>query len=179
MNFRENIAEYVLGFLKPQQLIQVALNALEEGYDSTSLAMLAGESWTKDYYPHDVLRYFRDALVELNIELPSTEEAAHILIRYHANQIVSGKQDVFESLGAIYSVYHFYKGYEKDDKYVGDCLDITQLLAMYHEYDYLHEPWIEKEVQSISKRKAVQKINKEAQKIAREYLARHPDDTNN
>jgi hypothetical protein len=80
MNFKEHLANYVLGRYGYSDLIQVAIAGLSDGYESTHLAILAGEN-EKSFNVHELNRYFELALNELNIKLLSSQQAAKTMVK--------------------------------------------------------------------------------------------------
>lgn len=173
MNFKESIANYVLGNVPTHELIHIGEQALLEGYESESLVRLAGESAGQTYYPPDVERYFLSALDELGIALPDKQQASEILILYFLIQVLAGEVEPHVVLGKIYSdVYHKH-GFDKDEKMMGEYLDISELLGIYHAYSDLQEPNIEYNGRKITKAEAIEILDMEAREEAMKYIERH------
>ena len=170
MNFKENLANYVLGNIDYPELIRVAGNALEEGYDSEYLAILAGENRLNSN-AFEIRNYFLKALNELNIDLPSQKEAAQIILNYYLKKIVSG--EIAPQKGVRYikkCVYDQIKGYEKDKNYLGQYLGIGKLLGLFYEYDDLEEPFIRYQGKEITKKQALEILDEEIISEAKKCL---------
>jgi len=86
MLFYKYICEYILEEISINQLINVALECVSNGIESDSMYILAGLN-EKDEY--DILKYYKLALKELNIEEPTKFEAVKHLIKYYCNQLTN------------------------------------------------------------------------------------------
>lgn len=107
MNFKEKLAEYQLKQIQKSELPAIAALAIEEGYESDSLFILAGLNSQDD--PKEIVRYFTKSLNELKIKLPNTLNARSTLLEYFLEGIISGSMSLEESLNAIINklVYPF------------------------------------------------------------------------
>ena len=85
MNFKDVITRYAANMFNREDLPAAASNALEEGYDSPSLRLLAGADASDTEYLHT---HFARALEELGIPLPTPKEAGMVEARKIAAQIV-------------------------------------------------------------------------------------------
>jgi hypothetical protein len=173
MNFKEHLANYVLGRYGYSDLIQVAIAGLLDGYESTHLAILAGEN-EKSFNVHDLNRYFELALNELNIKLPSSQQAAKTMVAYWITQIFNG--DVFPIEGIrhiIYDVYHSGRLDLKDSQYAGDALDIECLYGLYYAYDDLNEFSTDPEYARYSREEGPTEIVQQIIAEAKNYYAKY------
>ncbi len=169
MNSKEILANYVLKNVDEAALIDMALEALVEGYDSQSLRILAGEN-KKWFNAFEVRGYFRRALNELNWPLPSPQEAAQILICYWAKCIVSGDVSPLEGAQHINHDVERRLLDRPGEKYLGESLGIARLIGLQYEYDDLQEGFIEYEGKSITKAEAFEILDQEIRSEASEYL---------
>lgn len=173
MNFKEHLANYVLGLYGYSDLIQVAIAGLLDGYESTHLAVLAGEN-DKSFNVHELNRYFELALNELSIKLPSSQEAAKTMVAYWITQIING--DVFPVEGIrhiICDVYHSNSLDLKDSQYAGDALHIESLYALYYAYDDLNEFSTDPEYARYSREEGPTEIIQQIITEAKNYYAKY------
>ena len=95
------VARDVLGLTLSEDLVGVAIEALEDGRDSPSLRVLAGLSGS------DVTQaraLFDRVLEELGIVRPSMRDAALLLARETAREIVSGTVEPYEGAKRIWEL---------------------------------------------------------------------------
>jgi len=88
MDIKLLAAYWSLGQLNSEALPRLAQEALENGLDSPSIRMLAGE---QNPIMSDAAPVFEQALVELSVDIPTKREAAIQIAQHHAEAIVSGK----------------------------------------------------------------------------------------
>lgn len=99
-------AEWSLHLLSPESLIDLAVQALVEGYDGKALVELAGLT-NPSREPYEVLQKLAiPAIRELGAAIPSTADAAILLTARVCSQIISGQLDAVE--GAIWIQNHIY-----------------------------------------------------------------------
>lgn len=140
MEFIAGLWNYVLENLRTDELPNIALKALEEGYDTPSLRILAGlgnDVW-------EIKEYLKLTLKEMNIELPNKSYAGLMLIKYYIQQIVDRNIDPIEGVEKIiYDVLRktdFYLG--KDKKYAYDYIGFQHLYGLYYDYDDMTNPLV-------------------------------------
>jgi hypothetical protein len=171
MTFLEHLANLVLGNAESSSLPRAATSALEEGYDSPHLRILAGEDeeHCNSFEADDLLR---KALKELNMSLPSHDEAARILICCWARKIIAGT--VSPEDGSMRIVREVYNRLEhREEVVVGESLGMANLIGCAYNYDDLQEGSIEYEGKAISKAKAIILLNGFVIEEARKYLSSH------
>jgi hypothetical protein len=95
MNWNLNAARWVVGQLPPEELPDLATEALAAGADSTSLALLAGLSRPTRAEAGPL---FEKVLAESGVRVPGFREAVLLLARHVAQQILTG--DVGPDAGA-------------------------------------------------------------------------------
>jgi len=83
-------ARRVLGVIRVEELPQFAVSALQAGWDSVSLAALAGEP-EHHIAPRDLWDLFARALVETGMRLPSKQEAVASLVQHYAEAGAAGR----------------------------------------------------------------------------------------
>lgn len=86
MNFREKIAYYCLGNYNRSHFPNFAQTAIEEGFESESILILASMSDRENVF--ELQQYFDASLRELNISLPSKYLSAQILLIYYLNTMI-------------------------------------------------------------------------------------------
>jgi len=91
-------AYWSLEQLPTERLPEIAQEALEEGLDSPSLRILAGE---RGATMSELNSLFKSSLSELNIEIPPIREAAMHIARHHAKNITSGRVSPIEGARQI------------------------------------------------------------------------------
>jgi hypothetical protein len=91
-------AQWTLGILNPERMVEFACQALEADIDSPSLCQLAGEikptHWT-------VQPLFDRIISELRLELLNKDQANLIVARNWARQIVSGEISPYDGAKGI------------------------------------------------------------------------------
>jgi hypothetical protein len=93
------VDSYVLGHTSAEGLPDAAVAALQEGFDSPTLRVLAGS----DGEPGDELeRLLRKALSELVISFPTPAEAGLSLARHVAAEVVRGLTSPYEGARRIW-----------------------------------------------------------------------------
>lgn len=140
MEFIVGLANYMLGNIGTVDLPNIAVNALEEGYDSPSLSILAGlgnDVWEID-------EYLRLALKEMSIKLPDEKEAGLILMKFYIEQIIYKKIDPVEGIGKIISGVlrktNCFDG--KNKKYAFDYIGFHRLYGLYYDFDDMMNPLV-------------------------------------
>lgn len=172
MKFKQHLANYVLGNVDEQDLIHIATNALVEGYDSPSLRILAGESDTAN--PFEINSIFKSVLRELEVELPTEDEAIMMLLCYHIEKIAEGRTPPRERMETIMEeIYYPGKLFEKEKEFVGESHDLNHLIGCYYSYDDIEErpkKWI---LGRLSDKKSMKALDQEMIEHAKEWLKRH------
>jgi hypothetical protein len=135
MTFKENLANYVLGRISTQHLIDVATDALAEGLDSTSLRMLAAENEI-DYNPQRIISLLNDSLKELKIILPSIDDATWTMLCRYIKNIADGSVPAREGMSVIINNVDLNSGTKE---YFGDSHDMHELIGMYYGHDDIDE----------------------------------------
>jgi hypothetical protein len=87
MNLNLIAAYWRLNRLPGERLPEIAQKVLEQGVDSASLRILAGE---QNATISESGTLFERVLSELNIEIPSQREAVRRIVHYQAQNIISG-----------------------------------------------------------------------------------------
>lgn len=170
MNFKERLANYVLGNAGRASLIEAAVQALAEGYDARHLRMLAGESPT-DLNPFEIDRLLERALDELALTLSSETEAAHVLITYWTRAIVAGA--VSPRTGARHIRDDVYRRLAPfpEEQTAGAALGIARLVGAAYQYDDLREGFIVHEGRPLTLSQAQEILDAAVLEEARSYLS--------
>jgi hypothetical protein len=139
------LALYKLDLISSENMPDLATSALEQGYDSPSLRILAGlipsldSSW-------EINTYLEKALIELNISELSSSMACLILIRYYLQQIIDGDISPFEGLEKVIKNIYYNSQFQThklelaNENYRHNYLGIEIFYGLYYQYDdYLIE----------------------------------------
>jgi hypothetical protein len=163
-------ARFALSIAKSWELPPVADRALSGGVFSPALAelsMLQGPTMS------DVDPLFRQALKELGLPLPSLVEAAWILTRECMERIVAEPGSPFELLGFLERVHSAARDVAPDTEYVGDGLNLGELIGLYWSYTEPNENCYKgRVIADESERRAI--LDGLARHEARGWLDRHP-----
>jgi len=131
MNLSLAAAKMVLGQLSSRDLVDIAMKALQEGFDSPSLAVLAGETapiWS------EVSPLFERGLRESGVAIPSKRESIWMLLSHLLAQISSGEIDCYEGMGMIdHAIRRNLPEEFEDTRYVGDGLGMERCYTWYRE----------------------------------------------
>lgn len=95
----KSVALYSLEMLPVDDLPQIAIEALEAGYDSVSLRELAGG---QSEHPFDFRQKFEKALKELQLPMPCRRGAAILLACHIAKSILKGEMSPYEGARRIW-----------------------------------------------------------------------------
>ena len=90
-----------LGLLRPDDLVQVGVQALKHGFDSPSLRILAGLNASE---VEEARRMFDRALSELDLEVPSKRDAVVNLAREIAKEILAGTTEAYYGAKRIWDL---------------------------------------------------------------------------
>ncbi|OCX50717.1 hypothetical protein BEL04_18430 [Mucilaginibacter sp. PPCGB 2223] len=174
MDFKQLIAKYIAGNLTISQIPQIAYWALETGYDSPSLCILAGLEGENAFV---IQQYLNAALYELSIEMPSKRKAAIEYAKALAEEIIEGKRELISGVyEIIYRAISYFDFYAETKNFVYDSILFERVYGAFHEYrdfEACHD-W-EKDKEEVVNELSVLKMNlmKELQKwneIIQSYL---------
>lgn len=134
ITFKEAVAEVELGLVSSDQLPDIATAGLLEGYQSASLASLAGQ-FGEPFDPVEVERLWSLALQELRISVEERTSAAKMLVRAYARLVVEG--EVPPQLGAskIAGVHRIVQHSGCDRRALGDCIDAANVIRLFYAHD--------------------------------------------
>lgn len=102
MTFQQKLSAYVVGHLTAKDLPGMALTALEEGYDSESLVILAGYDEADNAFVME--DYFKKTLNELGLQLKEDKVALIDVLKYYAQEIVDKKVDPYTGFEKMKSI---------------------------------------------------------------------------
>ena len=105
MNPQVIAARWALGRIYSEQLPQIALQWLEDGFDSPTLRILAGET---NPIMSEVGPIFERVLEELNIAVPTSAEYVLHLVREVAQNIVEAKITPYDGASRLYDLHSAY-----------------------------------------------------------------------
>lgn len=123
MDAKLTSAFFSLDLLKTDDLPNIAIGFLENGLESYSLAILAGE---KEPNPFEARSLFKKALIELDINIPTYDDAIRDIVQYYCQTIISGNKTPYEGAKSILD--DVYKKLE-DDK------ELLTFIGLISEFD--------------------------------------------
>jgi len=141
LDFKNLIAKYITGNLPPENLPSIALEYVKEGYNSSSLLILAGLD--KNDGTSEIDKYFRLALQELNIIIPDKRLAVLQCAYYSAVGVLEGKEDIFWGIMGIISILKKYDFYSETKHYVYDSIFFEHVYGLFDQYDDLVNSWVD------------------------------------
>jgi hypothetical protein len=126
-------ARYALRQISSEELKQAADDVLNQGLYSYSLGELAT---LPAPIMADAAPLFESALGELEIVLPSTEDAVTSLLEHYIRSIIEGAMSPYEGLHRlVHECYYPAIARENVSKYAGDSRGIQDLFGAYWSYD--------------------------------------------
>ena len=135
MNFKEIVANYVLGNMSKSQLTQIGLIGLEENLESESLVILAGMNENANSF--EIEEYYKNALVELELKEPNDFEASKVLLAYYLKEMIVKPETAFKQMvridNDIYNQVDWSSFRKEKPKYVGEELGLEKLYTWYRE----------------------------------------------
>ena len=134
MAFREQLAAVTLGLIPGDQLAEIATGGLTEGYDSSSLAALAGQSSCR-YDSWECRRLWDSALDGLGLPAPAPLEAAQLLVRACARMVIAGELTPRGGAAVLMRVQQSIYEAASDSKYVGDSIGAAAIIGLFHQLD--------------------------------------------
>lgn len=136
MDFSIALAWFENGSIGIRQLPDVALSALEQGYDSPSLRILAGLSDIEDAWKIEA--YFSATLRELALTLPEKRCAALLVAKAISEECISGNRPVFEGVQKLLDeVINRYPFEQKNKKYAYDGIGFNEVYGLFDSLDEL------------------------------------------
>jgi hypothetical protein len=134
MTFREQLAAVTLGLVPGDQLAEIATGGLTEGYESSSLTALAGQSSCR-YDSWECRRLWDTALDELGLPAPAPLEAAQLLVRACARMVIAGELTARGGAAMLVRVHQSIYEAASDSKYVGDSIGAAAIIGLFHQHD--------------------------------------------
>jgi hypothetical protein len=134
MTFDQYVAAFVLGKVLRSDLPLAATRALEEGYDSVDLAVLAG-STTVERSPTELEELWRRGLRQLDKPLPGRAEAGRTLRNHYATLVASGSLAPRAGAAEIVWLAREVEDVLPSREYAGDGLGVAKLLGLYYSHD--------------------------------------------
>jgi hypothetical protein len=134
VTFDQWLARVALGEARTSDLPAIALQALTERRESTSLAALAGSS-VGERSPSELQELLERGLRQLNTRLPSRAEAGGILRRYYAARVAEGALAPRIGAANIVRLATELEDVLPSREYAGDGLGVARLLGLYYSHD--------------------------------------------
>ena|GEM_PF-946464 len=130
MNFLEKIAQYILNEQTSSALPSIAMQGLEEGYETPSLIMLAGCNDNEN--PFLINQYFQGLLHELSLNSLDKKQAALFLVNSTVDKIVSNQIDVYEGCDFIFKqILDLTDLRSENKKFVYDSIELADVYSLY------------------------------------------------
>lgn len=169
MNFKQLLAKYVTGNITAEQLPELAVVALEEGFQSPSLYILVGLS--KHESPYLIDHYFKLTLEELNIILTDKREGAIEYALTIVDEILAGEKEIISgSRELLYKAIDTYEFYSESKQYSYDSIGFEKAYGLFDTFEELNKadkPW--------QKEKTNEELMKEAKAELLEELRKWRD----
>ena len=136
MNFKQQIAKYVTGNLRSDQLPNIGIAGLVWGLDSPSLCILA--VLNKNDSPFEIDHYFKLTIEELNIKLPDLREAALEYALSTVDKIIDGKKEIISGTREIrYKAIDSYDFFDESIKYCYDSIGFEKAYGLFDTFEDL------------------------------------------
>jgi hypothetical protein len=144
VDFEVVLAQRVFGLIQAEELPALALRALEAGYDSASLAALAGESTRS--MSRDLWDLLDEVVSELGVQQPSRLKAAGLLKLHYARAVARGELNPREGAQRIIGVHRDIEHMLPDGQFAGSAFGIERVYGLYYSHD---DVWTDAEHASI------------------------------
>jgi hypothetical protein len=135
ITFREAAAEVELGLVSGDQLPDIAMAGLLEGYDSPSLTALAGR-FGEPYDAIEVEGLWSSVLQELDFPVSAPQQAARVLVRAYARLVADGELPPQLGASKIAGVHrlacHQQSCHGRD---VGGCIGAATIMRLFYSHD--------------------------------------------
>jgi len=155
------VAKYVAKKLQTKDLVEFADRKLKEGIYFESLLNIIDQDpqvW------ETVFPCFEKALKDMDIKIPSFENAIRFLLRHHIQNIASGNVDPRSQFRQMLDDVEHFDIDKNTKKYVGDAVGIENLYSLYYAVDDLDNPF------SIE---AIDKINQDMIDESKKWLKKY------
>jgi hypothetical protein len=142
-------AEFVLPGIPSDDLRDRACEVLLAGYESPSLASLAGAE--KNVHPAELRALFVEGLEEVGVRLPDRLGAAAIMKRTYARQVVQGLASPRTGAARIVALLQgLGPDLPKCERFVGDSLGVARIVGLHYEIDDTtpHDPAVLRELEA-------------------------------
>lgn len=164
-------ARYRIGVSTGRGLVQAAVDAMVAGADSPTLVQLASEP---DPQMSDVGPMFERSLEELCLEMPTSEDAAWILLRHLIGRIADGEVDPIPGVGEVLEqVYHPCDLHSHTIDYIGDSHGLARMLGNYYAIDDVRERPSEVSCDGKFGDEAIGALGEHIRQCADEWLSEH------
>ncbi len=125
-------AEFVLPGIPSDDLRDRACEVLVAGYESPSLASLAGAE--RDVHPAELRALFVKGLEEVGARLPDRLGAAAIMKQIYARQVVKGSASPRAGAERIVGLLNDLEpDLPKCERFVGDSFGVSRVVGLYYE----------------------------------------------
>ena len=132
-------SRYVLGFLRPEEMVQLADQALNEDHCSPKAADLAELRRERHPSSADVVPLFLAWLSDRGVELPDVTDATWRLLTHHIEGIVHGRVPPLEGLLSVDDTLYYSALPNGRSKDVERRFGVTALCAAYSTMEDLED----------------------------------------
>jgi hypothetical protein len=135
ITFREAVAEVELGLVSGDQLPDIAMAGLLEGYDSPALTALAGR-FGEPYDAIEVERLWTTLLQELDLPADGPQQAGRILVRGYARLVADGElppQLGASKIAGVHRIACHQRSCHGHD--VGGCIGAATIMRLFYSHD--------------------------------------------
>jgi hypothetical protein len=134
MTLDQWLARVALGEALTSDFPAIALQALAEGYESASLAALAGSA-AGEHLPSELQDLLERGLCEVSRQVPTREQAGMTLRQYYATQVANGVLPPRTGVARIAQLATELSGILPSRTHAGDGLGVARLLGLYYSHD--------------------------------------------
>jgi hypothetical protein len=173
MNFIEMIANYKLGNFSWSHFPEIAMAALNEGFESDSLFILAGMNKNENTF--ELEQYFKSSLAELHISLPEFHTAAKILLKYYLNEMVIHEENAYNIVTIIDNNIYRQVNWEEElnlpkKQFIGEELGLEKIFTWYRELQDFYDGGMLLYYNDLSEKEQKKKIEEHLIKEAKVLL---------
>ena len=130
LEFFEKLAYYVVKGQPTSELPILALQGLEDGYESNTLILLSGMPSNES--PFVIDEYFQKMLIELGLNFFDKQKAAFFLIQSAVKKIVAKQVDPFEGCKWIFdNLLSRVELSDQDQQFVYDSIGLGEIYGLY------------------------------------------------
>jgi hypothetical protein len=138
LNFLDRVSEYIITEESSKGLPKIAIQGIEENYESESLILIAGLSVKESQLYGD--DYLKKMLDELNVDLTTKNKAALFLVKSVSKKILESQIDVYLGCDYIFNHVLSLTDFRKQDiKFVYDSIRLAEVYSFFINIEELRD----------------------------------------